>query len=1023
MLLALVIQACVHAEVPSQVKSVPGAAAGVMEGPPEMDKQSEAFLEDFQRRCFAFFWEQAEPTTGLIADRAPADGSEKFDVASIAATGYGLTAVCIADERGWVGHEDAYERVLTTLRFIYEKLPHEHGFYYHFVDHKTGERAWNCELSSVDTGLLLGGVMVAKQYYKGTEVEGLATKIFERVDWPWMRGPHQTLTMGWKPEGGFLGATWDGYSEHTILYLLGLVSPTYPLPVDAWRIWNRVPIISYDEFTFMACPPLFTHQFSHAFVDYRNKRDHIGDYYQNSVLATKAHQRMCVRLGKRFPHYNEKVWGISASDYAGGYIAWGGPPATSDIDGTVVPYAVAGSVPFVPEACVPALMHMKKKYGEQVWKHYGFVDAFNPQTGYVARDVIGIDVGISLMMIENYRSGFVWEHFMANPEAQKAMEMAGFVSTERELPEADVDYLRGIAADTWRCIAATADEKTGLPADRVDGEGITSVSNIGIYLASTAIASHMGFIDREEAFERIDKCLTSVEALPTTHGFQQSWHDHATLEPSLEDPWISVLDTGNLVGGLMAVSQAFPQYSSRCNKLINAMDWSAFYQKESGRLLGGYNVVEQKVNPDWKLDLLGTDARLAQFLAIATGSAPPKMWDMLKRDMESRYDARYLSPGWQGGGLFMQYVNGLFLDDQGTLMGRSAENFAYAQIRHANANEYPVWGWSASASPDGSKYLGWGGLIDEVVTPHACVLAIGSFPSAVVANLKKLEAMGARPGEMGFVDSVNLKNGELSDQYLVWDQGMLFLALANYLEDDIVRQWVGAHPIAERGYGMISDYKDRSNTENNSVYNLESAMSSEMLYASWNRSNRTAKVRPLAHGWEQADWHRLTFEDSLEKGQPGSGNEVSGRFAFAWDSHALQVTIIVEDEYVMDADSASQLFERDCVELYLDPENDGLIWGNRKDFQFGFAVPDRVLEPFGNRLTGIDRSVKRVDGGYEVRASIPWRVLGIKPESGLKLGASVAVKSVNDQGEAPVKLNWRYQLEAGHVSLGELVLE
>ena len=283
--------------------------------------------------------------------------------------------------------------------------------------------------------------------------------------------------------------------------------------------------------------------------------------------------------------------------------------------------------------------------------------------------------------------------------------------------------------------------------------------------------------------------------------------------------------------------------------------------------------------------------------------------------------------------------------------------------------------------------------------------------------------MGARPGDMGFVDSVNIEDGALSDQYLVWDQGMLFLSLANYLEDDIVRRWVGSHPLARRGYEMIRDYKDRPYTENNSVYNLETAMSSEMLYASWNRSNRTARVRPMSHGWEQADWHALTVEDSLEKGQPLAGNRVSARFAFAWDNKALHVTVFVSEEHVMNADDAGRLFEQDCVELYIDPENDGLIWGNRKDFQFGFAVPGRVLEPFGGRHTRIDHSVKRVDDGYEVRASIPWRVLGIMPEPGLKLGASVAVKSVNEQGESPVKLNWRYQPETGYASLGELVLE
>ncbi len=392
----------------------------------EVQAGDEAFLEALQKRCFLFLYEQADPNTGLVADRAPADGSEKFDVASIASTGYALAGLCIADERGWISHEQAYGRVLTTLRFLWEDMPHEHGFFYHFVDMKTGARSWNCELSSIDTGLLLAGVLTARQYYRGTEVEALATKIYERVDWAWMRGPGQTLTMGWKPESGFLHATWDGYSEHTMIYLMGLGSGTHPLPAEAWRVWKRTPVITYEGMTFLACPPLFTHQFSQAFVDYRGLRDDVASYYRNSVLATKAHRAMCIKLGEKFPHYSEDLWGITASDYAGGYTAWGGPPMTDNIDGTVVPCAAAGSIPFMPEACIRTLRHMKNTYGDRVWKKYGFVDAFNPQTGYTAEHVIGIDVGITLVMIENYRSGLVWKHFMANPELHIAMKRAGF---------------------------------------------------------------------------------------------------------------------------------------------------------------------------------------------------------------------------------------------------------------------------------------------------------------------------------------------------------------------------------------------------------------------------------------------------------------------------------------------------------------------------------------------------------------------------------------------------------------------
>ena len=632
LLVLLTLQACVLADQRDGVTT------------PQLSQEDEVFLDELQRRCFLYFWEQAHPDTGLIADRALAEGSNRFDIASIAATGYGLAAICVADERGWVEHDEAYQRVLTTLRYLRDELPNEHGFYYHFVNHKTGERVWECELSSIDTGLLLAGILTARQYYKGTEVERLSTEIYNRVDWPWMRGPGQTLTMGWKPESGFLNATWDGYSEHTIIYLMGIGSTTHPLPAEAWQIWKREPVITYDGMTFLACPPLFTHQFSHAFVDYRNKRDDFANYYRNSVLATQAHRQMCIKLAKRFPHYSEDLWGITASDYAGGYTAWGGPPATSNIDGTVVPCAAAGSIPFMPEECIRTLKHMKEAYGDRVWKHYGLVDAFNPQTGYVARDVIGIDVGITLLMIENYRTGMVWDLFMQNPEIQQAMKLAGF-----------------------------REEKT------------------------------------------------------------------------VEDA-------------------------------------------------------------------------------------------------------------------------------------------------------------------------------------------------------------------------------------------------------------------------------------NSSVYGLDS-IDAEQLTAHWNRHNRNARVTPMAHGWEPADWHAISAQDSLEQGQPRKNNQASARFAFAWDDRALHVVVDVKDNQVVNNQNPERLFEQDCVELYIDPQNDGLAWGSGEDFQFGFAVTDKVYEWFGERYGEIEQSVSRTDDGYEVRASIPWGVLGATPEVGAELQASVAVKSVTPEGNASMKLNWHYKQEAGRVQLGRLVLE
>ncbi len=413
------------------------AIGGTTAGAEPMDDT--AFLDAWQQRCFRFFWEQANPHTGLIADRAPADGSrvitpgdEDNPVASIASVGFGLTAICIADERGWVESELAYERVENTLKFLLNDAQHVEGFFYHFVDMNTGERAWASELSSIDTALLMAGVLTARQYYAGTEVEKLATALYDRINWPWMMDDTQTLSMGWTPEDGFITYRWDHFSEHIIMQLLGLGSNTNPLPESAWHAWERGPIFEHEGGRFMSYPPLFVHQFSHAWVDFRNKRDDYADYWANSVFATKAHREVFAQHQDKFPLYSDAIWGVTSSDSAGGYTDWGAGNVNNNphLDGTIVPCAAAGSIPFVPEMCIAAVKGMFDQYGEKAWQHYGLVDAFNPHTGWYASDVIGIDVGITILMIENHRSEFVWNTFMKNPEIHTAMDRAGF----RELP-------------------------------------------------------------------------------------------------------------------------------------------------------------------------------------------------------------------------------------------------------------------------------------------------------------------------------------------------------------------------------------------------------------------------------------------------------------------------------------------------------------------------------------------------------------------------------------------------------------
>ena len=403
-----------------------------------LSASDDAFLEDLSRRSFRFFLEQADPKTGLVADRARANGTSydkshpSINIASSAATGFGLTALCIGAERGWIDRRTARDRTLTTLRFYAERSPHEHGWFYHFVDRATGERRWQSEISTIDTALLLGGVLTARQYFRqDPEIVRLATLIYERVDFPWMLAPGSLLiSHGWRPETGFIKHTWNHYSEHTILQMLAIGSPTHPISPGAWLAWQRQRL-TYAGYTYLTFPqaPLFIHQYSQAWIDYRGQEERwypYTNYFENSVKATLAHREFCLSLSDKFPGYSENVWGITASDSQKGYRAWGGPPPSRDIDGTVVPCAPGGSLMFEPKITLAALRTMHQRWGDRIYTHYGFVDAFNPNTGWINPDVIGIDVGITLLSVENLRTGNIWRWFMRNKEITRAMQLVGF---------------------------------------------------------------------------------------------------------------------------------------------------------------------------------------------------------------------------------------------------------------------------------------------------------------------------------------------------------------------------------------------------------------------------------------------------------------------------------------------------------------------------------------------------------------------------------------------------------------------
>jgi len=409
-------------------------------GQARLPAADDAFLEDLSRRTFQFFLDHADPETGLVLDRARTNGEAhpeghaSFRIASSAATGFGLTALCVGAARGWVSREEAVRRALVTLRFFAERAPQERGWFLHWMDARTGERRWKSEYSSIDTALLLGGVLTARRCFdREPEVARLATLIYERVDFPWMLAGGASFSHGWRPETGFIKYRWDNYSEHLILQLLAVGSPTRPVRPGVWRAWARKRI-TYAGRTFLSDGPLFTHQFSHAWVDFRGRREPwypFTDYFENSVTATRAHRQFCIDLSAEFPGYAEDVWGITASDSDEGYVAWGGPPRHPDIDGTVVPCAAGGSLMFAPDIALPALRAMRERFGERIYGRYGFTDAFNPTTGWTNPDVIGIDLGITLLSAENLRTGRVWAWFMANEEIPRAMRQVGLRKVAR----------------------------------------------------------------------------------------------------------------------------------------------------------------------------------------------------------------------------------------------------------------------------------------------------------------------------------------------------------------------------------------------------------------------------------------------------------------------------------------------------------------------------------------------------------------------------------------------------------------
>ncbi|MEO8167655.1 MAG: glucoamylase family protein [bacterium] len=398
-----------------------------------------ALLDTVQHSSFNYFWYEANSSNGLIKDR-----NTSGSPCSIASVGFGLSSICIAVDHGWITREAARDRVVTTLRTFWEKpqgvgasgFIGYKGLFYHFLDMNSATRTWESELSTIDTGLLFAGILDAKQYFTGndsveTQIRALADSIYYRADWEFMRNGNAGILMGWKPGTEFSGyGQWIGYNEAMILYILALGSPTHPVGSNAWQQWTtgyRWQTMYGQSYLIFA--PLFGHQYTHCWVDFRNIRDGFmqnaqSTYFETSRRATLAQRTYSIANPGHWMGYSDSLWGLTAGDGPNGYIARGAPPAQND-DGTISPTAPVSSLPFAPEVVIPTIRNMWNAYRSQLWVTYGFRDAFNLIRNWWGPDVIGIDAGPMVMMIENYRTQAVWNRFMQNADIQRGLLRAG----------------------------------------------------------------------------------------------------------------------------------------------------------------------------------------------------------------------------------------------------------------------------------------------------------------------------------------------------------------------------------------------------------------------------------------------------------------------------------------------------------------------------------------------------------------------------------------------------------------------
>ena len=416
-------------------------------------------LDEVQEESFSYFLHETNQHNGLVRDKSRNDWP-----ASIAAVGMALAADPVGVERGFLSRAQAVRRTLTALRFFWrspqgpqpDATGHK-GFYYHFLDMESGRRAHRSELSTVDTALLMAGILTAAAYFQEdtkeeVEIRKLADALYRRVDWRWALNRGATVTHGWKPGRGFLKYRWEGYDEALILYVLGLGSPTFPLPSESYDAWlSTYAWRSIYGHELVNAGPLFVHQMSHLWIDFRGIRDSYMrerglDYFENSRRATCVQQEYAIRNPRGFEGYSRYCWGLTASEGPGpktmtvngvrrrfyDYVARGVPEGPDD--GTLAPWAVVTSLPFAPKVVVPSVRYYREKLNLHVANPYGFKATFNPtfpergqsKWGWVSPHHYGINQGPIVIMIENHRTELVWKLMRSCPYVLAGLLRAGF---------------------------------------------------------------------------------------------------------------------------------------------------------------------------------------------------------------------------------------------------------------------------------------------------------------------------------------------------------------------------------------------------------------------------------------------------------------------------------------------------------------------------------------------------------------------------------------------------------------------